>query len=185
METNWMFSLKRFATLNGALVPFFLAAAAPDSCSPTTCPGAAGSAGTGSTPDGSVSCVNDPRVSACATNLEKAGQLGVLKMRILSVNPNPPGRGMNSWVVRVLDSSGNAISGAQVKPHVSGTQPDPYMPDHGHGSITAAKVAANLDGTHAVTDMNFIMPGVWRMGFDIVTPDGRTDTVFFFFCVAG
>ncbi|HMJ15815.1 MAG TPA: hypothetical protein VK524_30575 [Polyangiaceae bacterium] len=198
MATRWFFSAKRFAALHGAFIPLFVVAAAPpDSCSsPSTC----GAAGVGGAPDGSVSCVYDTRVSSCGTGLVKASASGAYRIRIESASPNPPAKGMNSWVIRAVDASGGPRSGVRVAVHTQEAdqdpttppEADPYMPDHLHWSGTTPTLSPNSDGTYSVGNMNFWMAGVWRMGFDIFDlsrvqspTDLPEDSIYFYFCIPG
>jgi hypothetical protein len=131
-----------------------------------------------------VSCTSDPRVSAFALNLEKATQRGLFKVRIVSADPAPPAKGLNTWAVRVLQPSGAAVSAAELTLHREQDTPDPSMPDHGHGSLTNAAVERRNNGDFGVEPLDLFMPGVWRVGFDVRAGQQR-DTVFFFFCIPG
>ena len=132
----------------------------------------------------SVSCSRDPRVSVFAHNLEKATQRGLFKVRIVSADPAPPAKGLNTWAVRVLQPSGAALTSAQLALHRESDSPDPSMPDHGHGSLTNAAVERRKNGDFGVEPLDLFMPGVWRVGFDVSAGQAR-DTVFFFFCIPG
>lgn len=131
-----------------------------------------------------VSCSTDPRVSAFALNLEKATQRGLFKVRIVSADPAPPAKGLNTWAVRVLQPSGAAASSPELTLHREQDTPDPSMPDHGHGSLTSAAVERRSNGDFGVEPLDLFMPGVWRVGFDVSAGQQR-DTVFFFFCIPG
>ena len=138
--------------------------------------------GTGSS---NVSCASDARVSAFAPNLEKATQRGAFKVQIVSADPAPPAKGLNSLVVRVLAPSGTPARSAALALHRENDTLDPSMPDHGHGSLTNAAVGRRSDGDFAVEPLDLFMPGVWRVGFDVSAPGQNRDTVFFFFCIPG
>ena len=132
-----------------------------------------------------LSCASDARVSAFAPNLEKATQRGAFKVQILSAAPDPPAKGLNSLVVRVLAPSGTPARSAALALHRENDSPDPSMPDHGHGSLTNAAVVRRSNGDFAVEPLDLFMPGVWRVGFDVSAPGENRDTVFFFFCIPG
>ena len=100
-----------------------------------------------------------------------------VQVKLVSADPAPPLRGMNTWQVQVEDGSGNPIDGAMVSV-------DLYMPDHGHSSPTTPTVTAQSNGAYEISNLNFFMPGVWRARFT-VTRDTTTELVDFFFCVAG
>ncbi|HEY6556863.1 MAG TPA: hypothetical protein VI072_06305, partial [Polyangiaceae bacterium] len=156
MAIQWFLSARRFAAVYGAFAPLLIVAAAPpDSCSPT------------------VSCVDDPRVSKTATGLEKQSAQGTFKVRIESAIPNPPARYTNTWVIRIFDASGAAIVGARVVP-------DLFMPDHNHYQPPPV-VTANANGTYSVTGFELAMPGIFQVIFKL--PDRGTDSVSFYFCV--
>lgn len=133
----------------------------------------------------SLSCAKDARVLPYAPGLEKLGEQKLFKLRLVSANPAPPIKGVNSWIVEIVDAAGAAVSGAKLEAHRTGEQADPSMPDHGHGSPRSALITTNADGTFTVESLYFFMPGVWRTGLDVTAPDGRKDTVYFFFCVEG
>ena len=60
----------------------------------------------------------------------------------------------------------------------------PFMPDHGHGTSLQPKVTSQGNGRYAISPVYFFMPGVWRVGVTLQV-NGRSETVNFFFCVAG
>jgi hypothetical protein len=132
-----------------------------------------------------VSCAADARVSAFSPNLEKPTQRGGFKVRLVSADPAPPVKGLNAWVVRVLDPGGAPAASASLVLHRESDTPDPSMPDHGHGSLTNASVSRRANGDFAVEPLDLFMPGVWRVGFDVSAPGRARDTVFFFFCIPG
>lgn len=187
MATRWLLAARRFTALHGAFVPlFFVAAAAPDSCTPApaTCHlGLAGPDAGGTT----VSCVNDPRVAACGTHVEALGEFSRVKLRIESQNPDPPANvSTNTWVVRVLDASGAPITPAEFKGYrTESNVADPYMPDHNHNLGPGPQIVANGNGTYTVSALSLRMAGMWRMAFEIRTADGQTDRVAFYMCVQG
>jgi hypothetical protein len=78
-----------------------------------------------------------------------------------------------------------AVSGATVRAHPNSQSTDPYMPCHGHASPIIVSITPNADGSFTATPLYFFMPGGWRMGLDVQTPDGRSDTVNFFMCIEG
>lgn len=183
MAIQWLLSARRFATVQGAFIPlFFLAAAAPDSCTAAPSPpGPAPNAPScvhdpGTAGSGSVSCVNAPGVSPTATDLDQMSALGTFWVRIVAAEPNPPAKQMNSWTIRIYDTATRtAITGASVVA-------TPYMDCHGHPARFPAQVTANPDGTYTVSQLDLFMAGIWRISISL--PD-RQDRVNFHFCVQG
>ncbi len=79
---------------------------------------------------------------------------------------------IHSWRVRIVDSTGNPVSGARIT--VSGD-----MPEHGHGLPTEPAVVEELPGGEYIIDgMKFQMPGWWVVNLMIHSPIGM-DTVRF------
>lgn len=126
---------------------------------------------------GTITCQEDSRVTAYSAGMTQKSDDGSVQVKLVSADPAPPLRGMNTWQVQVQDGSGNPIDGATVSV-------DLYMPDHGHSSPTTPTVTAQSNGAYEISNLNFFMPGVWRARFT-VTRDTTTELVDFFFCVAG
>ena len=64
----------------------------------------------------------------------------------------------------------------------------PFMPDHGHGTSVRAVVTAQPDGSFSVTPLYLFMAGVWRVTIAVgvgASDAGASESVAFFFCVAG
>ena len=76
-----------------------------------------------------------------SAGLSKDGAAGKVRVTLVSAEPAPPGPGINAWQLQVSDASGTPLPDARL------TKVKPWMPDHGHGSNTQAKVAgvANAD----------------------------------------
>jgi hypothetical protein len=129
--------------------------------------------------DGYVGCATDPRVVPYAPGLAAASADGRVRAIIAASDPSPPTVGMNQWTLRVEDATGAALPDATVAVA-------PFMPDHMHASPLAPVVAANGDGTYAVSSLYLFMPGVWRIGVTVsavaVSPAATAD---FYFCVGG
>jgi hypothetical protein len=116
-----------------------------------------GDAGSSLSGDGAdiVGCQSDPRVDTYSPGLTKPGQAHVFQFVLVSADPAPPAQYVNAWVLKVVDSAGNPVSGATI------TSVTPFMPDHGHGTSTP-QVVANPDGTITVSNVYLFMLGVWR-----------------------
>lgn len=76
---------------------------------------------------------------------------------------------IHSWILHVADSSGNAISNAQLV--VTGG-----MPEHNHGLPTSPAVTASLDdGDYKVDGIRFHMRGYWEIRVSIDTGTEHDD----------
>jgi hypothetical protein len=130
------------------------------------------------TPDAGdlITCQNDPRVMNWTPGLSVTSTSGTRKYVLVSIDPNPPARGTDTWSMKVTDAAGTSQPGLAV-----GVLP--FMPDHGHGSSVNATVTANADGTYTVQPLYFFMAGVWRVTFWIGS--NQSDVGQFFFCVPG
>lgn len=131
----------------------------------------------GASDTGTIGCATDPRAQTYAPNLQRTGDGAALQFVLLSADPGPPLRGNNTWKVKVLTAAGAPVTGASL-------EAAPFMPEHGHGPSVAPTTTANADGTFTVSDLDFFMPGLWRVTFT-AKAGTVTDTASFFFCVAG
>lgn len=79
---------------------------------------------------------------------------------------------VQSWCVRVTDAKGNATR--SVKLSFTGG-----MPHHGHGlpSVPATTTGKNAQCPYRIDGIEFHMPGVWQVGFDIVGRDGKRHAI--------
>lgn len=160
--------------LRRAAFPLVFAAVA--ACSPS--PSDNGDAGVAdATDDGIISCQNDSRAMTYAPGVVAVGKMGVLKGSLAVADPAPPLRGTNTWSVKLTDAAGNAVTSPTVKV-------TPFMPDHGHGTSIVATATVQPDGTVALTPLYFFMPGLWRVTLDVTSSAG-SDSIEFYFCVAG
>jgi hypothetical protein len=105
-------------------------------------------------------------------------EAGVANFKLVTGDPAPPARGINTWTVQVNGSNGGALGGLQMSAL-------PFMPDHGHGSPLNATITDEGGGTYSVTPIDFFMPGVWRTTFTFPVDGGSTDSAAFFFCIPG
>jgi YtkA-like len=159
--------LLRFVALSAA-------ALALASCSST--PG--GTAAPDAGDDGLVSCDSDPLAMSYTSNLAVMGSGHVFQVVLVASDPAPPAHGNDTFTIRVLDASGNAVPNPTLAVSL-------YMPRHGHGSSTAGTTfTPNPDGTYTVTPLTLFMAGLWQVTFN-VTSGSQSDTAVFGFCVAG
>ena len=77
-----------------------------------------------------------------------------------------------SLTLTVRDSSGAPLS-ESLEVRVDG-----FMPDHGHGMNTEARVADMGDGCYQVEGMRFHMPGEWVVYVDVVTGETTERATF-------
>ena len=123
-----------------------------------------------------VSC-NDSREQTYTPNMQQAGASAVFTFVLVSSDPAPPANDTNTWVLQVLDASGQPVKDATF-PSLKIT-----MPTMTHDT-TPAQVTNNGDGTYTFTPLYFFMAGLWQVA--IAAQSGsQKDTTSFFFCVAG
>lgn len=131
-----------------------------------------------STDSALVSCQNDARVDTYSAKLAKPSAKGTFKVTLVSADPAPPARDLNTWTVQITDAAGQPLA---TTPTV-----ETFMPDHGHTSTVKPQLLAQPDGTYQVKNLDFFMGGVWRIRFTVGGGDaGAADTADFFFCVEG
>jgi hypothetical protein len=130
---------------------------------------------------GFVSCAgpNDP-VDFYQANLNKVGQNGVLTFRLVESDIVPPGMGINTWIVKVMQTDGGVVTG-DLLGHAT-------MPNHTHPITVQPEPAFDPDkGAYVVTPLYFFLTGYWRVtftAFDGAADAGTAiDTVDFNFCV--
>jgi hypothetical protein len=129
--------------------------------------------------DAAIDCSTVTGVDSFVVGLEKAGAGGTVDFKLMSIDPAPPIRGNNTWVVQVSTMAsgvvGNPIDGATV----SAT---PFMPAHQHGSpITPVITATGNPGEYSIAPVNMWMPGVWETTIAVSAPS--TDRAVYKFCI--
>lgn len=154
------------------------AACGENGATPPPDAGAGPSGADAATEAGLITCQNDPRADAFQPPLAKAGKSALYKFVLVSGDPAPPGRGTNTWTLRIEDSAGAPVTGATLKV-------TPTMPDHGHGTSIRATVVPEGDA-YKVTPLYFFMPGLWQVTFEAAIGDAApADSAVFSFCVPG
>ena len=143
---------------------------------------------------GDVSCANDALLNvklgplAPATlPLTRAGDKGALQFVLVDpMTPNPPSQDSNSWTLKVVDPTGKALDDVAVSfPNdtAHGASANPWMPKMGHGSVTP-KATNNGDGTYAISNLYFTMPGIWQLTVKAQSSSASaTDSTMLSFCV--
>jgi hypothetical protein len=122
-----------------------------------------------------VSC-DDAREQVYAPNMTQMGASGVFQFVLVSSVPAPPADQSNVFVLQVLDSSGNQVSGATITVV-------PTMPTMTHGT-SEVQVTANADGSYTLDPLYFFMGGLWQTAIHVVS-GSQEDSTSFFFCVPG
>jgi hypothetical protein len=136
----------------------------------------------GSASDGgaNVSCLKDARVAAWKNALTFNAGNGSVKLAFVSAEPAPPSRDTaNVWQVKLTDQTGAAL------PDDTTVTLEPFMPDHGHGSISAPVCTAKGGGVWQVAPVNLFMPGVWRFTFTVQRTGVAPAQVVFHLCIPG
>ncbi|HEY1696056.1 MAG TPA: FixH family protein [Polyangiaceae bacterium] len=165
----------RFASFLGGIGLVSLAALAASGCSSKSDPAADPDGGTGDGGD-VVSC-DDSREQTYAANMQVTGDAGVFTFVLQSSDPAPPADETNTWVLQVLDASGQPVTAATL------ASVTPTMPLMSHGTSTPT-IVANGDGTFQVSGIYLFMGGLWQVA--VLAKNGsQQDTASFYFCVAG
>lgn len=128
--------------------------------------------------DEALACLASGRGDVYRVGLEKTGQSSKLSVKLMSADPAPPARNLNTWIIQVNAMPGGApLSGATMTV-------TPFMPDHQHGAgAYRVQVEAMPDaGQYRLSQINTWMPGYWEVTIDAQAGDVR-DTVVFGFCI--
>jgi len=133
-----------------------------------------GSAGSGGS-EGNSECAGD--FDTYEAGMSRQAEPGDVTVELVESEPAPPVvRSDNTWWLKLTDSEGEALLGAQLLV-------TPFMPKHQHGS--AEVVTTELgDGRYELSPIDLIMPGVWEIPISITPPDGETSEMTFRFCIA-
>ena len=94
--------------------------------------------------------------------MQQAGASGVFTFVLVSSTPAPPADQSNVFVLKVLDASGQPVTGATITV-------DPTMPTMSHGT-SAVTVTPNPDGTYTLEPLYFFMGGLWQTAIHAVAP---------------
>ena len=127
--------------------------------------------------DAAITCENDARAETYTANMKKAGKSGLFTFVLVAGDPAPPGKGTNTWTLKVLDASNAAVPSTTVSIKL-------FMPDHGHGSSIVPHSTPQPDGSYQITPLFFFMPGLWQVTFTAQGAAGA-DSAVFTFCVPG
>jgi hypothetical protein len=130
-----------------------------------------------------ISCTGDPRGEVFTMNVPKPGDMHALSFVITDANFVPPAKGNNSWTMKILDASGQAVKDAVLSFPKTMHLSDPWMPDHSHGALPA-KATDNMDGTYTITPLDFFMGGIWSTFISVANASGvAIDTITLTYCI--
>ena len=132
---------------------------------------------------GDASDSSDDAPSAWDTyvvGLEKVGEQGTFKVRLLLSDPIPQDTGFYDWTVEVVTNDDLPVSGASVMAR-------PTMPAHGHGTFPPQTTAVEQEvaGLYQLSDLDLFMAGVWRIELTIKSAEGQMDQVVYNFDLEG
>jgi hypothetical protein len=127
-----------------------------------------------------VDCSMVTGADTFTVGLEKAGTVGTVDFKLMSISPAPAIRGNNDWIVE-LDAMASGVVGAPM----DGATLDisSYMPAHGHYSpITPSITATGTAGEYKISPINLWMPGLWQTTIT-VSSSNPPDRAVYAFCV--
>jgi hypothetical protein len=104
------------------------------------------------------------------------GKHGGVEARIIAANPAMPERFENTWTVRFLDSSQQALAGVDIADACV------FMPAHGHGGKPKAVSMQNDAGTFELNALNLFMRGPWEVQLAVNAPGADQSTKEFTSC---
>jgi hypothetical protein len=131
--------------------------------------------------DGVVDCSTVTGVDTFVVGLEHQGVAGLVDFKLMSVDPAPPQRGDNTWVVQV-----NAMASGVVGNPISGAAIDvsSFMPAHKHYSPITPTIAPQATaGQYEIKPVNLWMTGVWETTITATPAGGTGDRAVFKFCI--
>jgi hypothetical protein len=143
--------------------------------------GSGGGPADGGAPDSGESqvCQVDSRVHSYSAGMEVSSGDGGATFTLMNSDPAPPANQNNTWTVKIVDASGNPVTGATLSVV-------PTMPYMGHGTPIHPEVSEQGDGVYSIADINLFMAGIWEVAINASTPsDSAGYTVSWFFCVQG
>jgi hypothetical protein len=123
-----------------------------------------------------TACSTDTRKDVYVAGMTKPA--GSLTVKLLESDPGPPIKGTNNMTVEVTDAAGAPVAGAKMTV-------TPFMPDHGHGSSVVPTVTDSGGGKYVVSNVYFVMAGLWRVTFSVVVGTAPEADAIFNFCLDG
>jgi len=131
--------------------------------------------------DEALACLTSGRGDTYVVGLEHPGTSGLLDFKLMSADPAPPGRNLNTWLIQINAMSSGVVGAPATNATMTVT---PFMPDHQHGAgAYTVEVQAMPDaGQYQLSKINTWMPGYWEITIDAQAGAVR-DTVVFKFCI--
>jgi YtkA-like len=131
--------------------------------------------------DEALACMTSGRGDTYVVGLEHPGVGGLLDFKLMSADPAPPGRNLNTWVIQVNSMSSGVVGAPAAGASMIVT---PFMPDHQHGAgAYKVQVEAMSDpGQYKLTEINTWMPGYWEITIDAQV-GAVHDSVIYKFCI--
>jgi hypothetical protein len=124
-------------------------------------------------------CTTVKGADTFVVGLAKDGEAGLLHYALMSIEPSPPMRGDNTWIVSIADGDGQPVDGASITV-------TPFMPAaaHQHGTPIRVQVTpvAGTPGQYTLSPVNLWMPGVWETTIRATSGD-TTDSAVYSFCI--
>src|SRR5690242_14207111 len=110
--------------------------------------------------DEPVDCAKVTGVDTFVVGLDHPGTGGIYDFKLMSSDPAPPARALNTWVVQVSMMNagvvGAPVDGAEIKV-------TPFMPAHMHGSGVQVEITPMSEpGQYQLAPINLWMQGVWE-----------------------
>jgi hypothetical protein len=131
--------------------------------------------------DEAFACMTSGRGDLYTVGLEHAGVHGLLDFKLISADPAPPGRYLNTWLIQINAMASGVVGAPAANATMTVT---PFMPDHQHGAgAYTVQVKAMPDaGQYQLSEINTWMPGYWEITIDAQVGSVR-DTVVYKFCI--
>jgi len=131
--------------------------------------------------DEALACVNSMRGDLYAAGLAHPGTSGLLRFELVSADPAPPARNLNTWVLQINSMASGLVGAPAADATLTVT---PFMPDHQHGAGAYTVEVTPLPdaGQYQLSKINTWMPGYWEITIDAQVGAVR-DTVVFKFCI--
>lgn len=122
-------------------------------------------------------CTAEEALQAYQPGMLAHGELGTFDVVLVEAEPAPPAEDFNIWTVLVRD-----VATCTPQPGLT-IDVVPFMPAHGHGSVTTPIVTDHGDGSYGVEDLNLWMAGHWRVGFIMTSERLGDDQAAFHLCI--
>jgi hypothetical protein len=130
--------------------------------------------------DDTVDCSMVTGVDTFTVGLEKMGTAGLVDFKLMSVDPAPPARGDNTWIVQINTMSSGVVGAPMEGATIKVT---PFMPAHQHGTGVTTEITALADpGQYKLSPVNMWMQGVWEVTIR-ATAGTTSDSAVYKFCI--